>query len=193
MVGHRIAPFADRAFRLSLKVTAGGGFGVAETFGFPSGGDTPSAELAVGTVFLSKRKGALVVRFASPDSPADFSGFSVSATLDYATLEGEHVAGRIDARYDGSPLDPRGQYAQQPSVGRSIALAMLVSAMKQSAEQYESSQTAAVATMTKAVDRFTADVGALGDAALEPELQLAADLLDLMEHGAPQGSLYGGR
>lgn len=44
--------------------------------------------------------------------------------------------------------------------------------------------------MRAARARVADDAAALDDPALAPEVQLAADLLALMEAGAPQGGLY---
>jgi Ca-activated chloride channel family protein len=181
------------AYDLSLKVTPGSDFRVAETFGFPAGSDPATIELAVSTVFLSKRKGALLVRLAPRDGVEDFAGLAVAATLDYRLVDGTPVAGRIDAAYDGTAPDEAGRYAEQRSVGETVALALLVSGMKQAATEYATSRPAAVATMTAVAARFASDAAALADPALDPEVELADALLALMEAGAPQGSLYGGR
>jgi hypothetical protein len=63
--------------------------------------------------------------------------------------------------------------------------------MKDAATQYGSDHAKAVAEMTTALARITEDNQALMDPAIDPEVQLAADLLALMKRDAPQGNLYG--
>ena len=46
--------------------------------------------------------------------------------------------------------------------------------------------------MEAVVARFAEDVQALVDASLEPELELARELLELMRAGAEQGDMYPG-
>jgi len=180
------------AYDLVVDVTTSAGFGLAETYGFPSGDDEVSASMDVSTVFLSRRKGALLLR-VGPDSGTELTGVSFSGSLSYRTPEGGLVEEDVDAAYGGEPLDERGQYFEQPSVGKTIALAILVSSMKDAAEVYATDRELAVQTMTGALARISADALSLDDEALAAEVDLANDLLQLMEQGAEQGDLYGQR
>ena len=63
--------------------------------------------------------------------------------------------------------------------------------MREAATAYPTDQTAAVARMTTVSARIAADAAALADPALDVEVTLAADLLRLMEEGAPQADFYG--
>ena len=60
----------------------------------------------------------------------------------------------------------------------------------QAAIEYATSHETALATMQSAHDRFAADALSLGDATLQPEVELAADLIALIEENAPQGNFY---
>ena len=73
-----------------------------------------------------------------------------------------------------------------------MALAVLVSGMREAAERYvnESDRESAVAHRTAVRDRFVADAAALGDASLDAEIAFTEALLALMVAGAPQGDLY---
>ena len=166
---------------------------MADAYGFPSGEEdeqdqTPGFEVA--SVFLSKRKGALLIRLAT-EQEGDITSLSATGRLTYTTPDGEDVEEDLEASYEDEPLDERGQYFEQPSVGKTVALALLVDGMHEAAEQYADDSEAAVATMGTVVDRFAADAEALDDDALTPELELARELLRLMESGAEQGDLYG--
>ena len=112
----------------------------------------------------------------------------------YITREGETVSDTLNSAYDGEALDARGQYFEQTSVARSVALALLVSNMREAARLYSENREAAVTRLSAATARFEEDTNAL--AALDREdltveIKLAKDLLALMQEGAPQGTLYG--
>ncbi len=179
------------AYDLSMKVAATEGFAIRDSYGFPEGTEEEIG-LDVSTVFLSKRKGALLLRIAaeSSNSAAALDAFAVHASLRYLTPAGEPIALQLAAAYEGQALDARGHYAEQPSTARTVALALLVTGMHEAATLYAQDQPAAVERMTAARDRFAADAEALGDATLTPELELAGDLLALMEAGAPQEGWY---
>ena len=139
-----------------------------------------------------KRKGALLLRLM-PKNQILLSSLRVDGTLSYETLEGLPVAQHLKVSYPNEPLDNRGMVFEQPSVGKTVALAISVSNMKLAAEVYGQDQQEAVDIMKLVVDRFALDAEALGDEALQPEVELAGKLLDLMENGADQGDLYGQR
>jgi Ca-activated chloride channel family protein len=178
------------AYDLSMKVTPTEGFALRDRYGFPDG-TAEEAGLEVSTVFLSRRKGALLLRIAPEESNgAALAVFAVQATLRYLTLGGEEISLQLDAGYQGQALDARGHYYAQPGTARTLALALLVSGMHEAAALYASDRPGAVELMKLTRDRFAADAEALNDASLTPELELASTLLGLMESGAPQGDLY---
>lgn len=173
------------AYDLRVSLTPQAPLEVAEGYGFPTTDNEASLETS--TVFLSKRRGALLVRLI----PAGESKtLAVGGTLSYETLEGERVEDMLAASFKPDP-DARGHAFEQPSVGKTVALALLVSGMKNAAETYAEEQTRGAEKMQEVVTRFTADAEALGDASFEGEVALAEELLELMEAGAPQGTLYG--
>ena len=175
------------AYDLSMAVEPEAGLTVAEAYGFP-GSDDGEASLDVSTVFLSRRKGALLVRLDRPDG--ELGNFSAAIGLGYTDISGDPVTVDLDSGYQGEPLDERGHYYEQSNTGKTVALALLVSGMHEAAELYGENRAAAVERMTAVSERFAADAANLADVALDPEVQLAADLLSLMESGAPQGDFY---
>ncbi len=170
------------AYDLKLTLTPSAGLEVAEGYGFPTAED--KAELSTSTVFLSKRRGALLVRLALPE----LAPFGVTGDLSYQTPAGETLKDGLSARYDGAPLKD-GRYFAQASVAKTVALAVLVSNMQEAAERYADAPEQAVAIMEKAAARFAEDARA--DPSLAGEAELAARLLELMKQGAEQGTLYG--
>ena len=178
------------AYNLTMEVTLSAGFEVADAYGFPSGDDEVATGYDVATVFLSRRKGALLLRLAAAEAE-EFTGMSVSGDLSYDTPDGQAVTESIESTYAGEPLDERGQFFEQDSVGATVALAVLVSAMNQAATEYAEDQELAIGTMQVALARFSGDVESLNNDALTAEVELAGDLLELMKQGAEQGDLYG--
>lgn len=198
------------AYDLEVALAAPEGLSIRESYGFPEGSEE-SAGFEVSTVFLSKRKGALLISLQPGDAASEEDGtegdgadagegedaasaldsFAVSGLLRYTTPAGEPVENTLSASYAGEALDARGHYYQQTATGKTVALALLVSGMHEAAELYENQPEQAVAHLEAVYQRFAADAESLGDAALEREQDLAGDLLELMKSGAEQGSLYG--
>jgi Ca-activated chloride channel family protein len=175
------------AFDLRLSVTPGEGFAVDEKFGFPAG-DAPVG-LEVASVFLSRRKGALLFNLEDVAGQVDFAGLNVDLRFDYTDRLGQPIRATSAVRYAGEPRDERGQYFQQLSTARTVRLALVVSAMHAAAERYATDHAAAVAILEKAQQRFAAE--AAGDETLVAEVALAAELLRLMKADAVQDTLYG--
>lgn len=169
------------AYDMSLTVRSDAPLG--QTYGFPGDGS-----LEVATVFLSKRRGALLLSF---DAEAPIESASADVTLSYTTPAGEALELPVTASYDGEPLDERGTYMPQTSVDKAVALALLVEGMQSAAEVYGQDPSGAAAMLAATLERFATDAAAIEDAALDEELAFWNQLLQLMEQGAPQGDLYG--
>jgi Ca-activated chloride channel family protein len=182
--------FSPIAYDLRVLLTPTAGFQVAESYGFPAAAPGENPGLETSTVFLSKKKGALLVQLV-PVQGTSLHGLAVAGTLTYATPQGEGVTEDISAVYNDEQLDERGQYFPQPSVAKTVALALLTAAMNQAATEYATSHETAIATLEAALARYTADIANLDDSTLVTERDLAQSLLDLMENGAEQGDLYG--
>ncbi len=178
------------AYDLSVAFNPAFAFQVADAYGFPGEQEDDTAEFDVATVFLSRRKGALLLRLV-PKELQPISGLSAAGRLAYTTLTGESVNQDLQVLYPAGAPDERGMLFEQPSVGKVVALAVLVSGMKAAAEVYAGDRGEAVGIMQAVTDRIRLDATALDDPALQPEVELAEDLLDLMEQDAPQGDLYG--
>ncbi|MFQ5490901.1 MAG: VWA domain-containing protein, partial [Phycisphaerae bacterium] len=179
------------AYDMRVALTLAPGYAVAESFGFPTGADEdkPMPELEVSTIFLSRRKGALLVRLV-PEEAGDLTGLNVTGQLSYTTPAGELIEQQLDMAYGHLEPDAAGQFFEQASVGKTVALALLVQTMHQAALEYAESHELAVARMRAGFERFVADAEALGDDDLTAEVELAGELLRLMESGAAQGDLY---
>lgn len=141
-------------------------------------------------MFLSQRRGAMLVALL-PDNASALGAESIRLDLAYATPEGESRTGTLGVRYDGQPLDDRGQYLPRPGLARTLALALLVTGMHDAARVYAADPAAAVALMEAALARFRADVASIGPSDLDAEIVFAEALLALLQAGAPQGNLHG--
>ncbi len=169
---------------MALRLLPNKGFRVAEGYGFPTTGD--KAELEVSTVFFSHRRGALLVRLDKQGN--DFEGLGIQGLLSYETLDGKLKSQTLKLNYKGQPLE-NGQYYEQASVGKTVALALLVSNMRQAAEMYGPKREEAVTLMKETLERFRANAETYQE--LGQEMQFAQSLYDLMRAGAEQGTLYG--
>ena len=174
---------------LRLQVQLPAGWQVADSFGF-GGGVTPSGvDLQVTSVFLSRRHGALLLQLAPP--AGGVQPFATEVGFSYALPDSTPPPATLTAEYTGEATDAGGRWFSEPTVGKTVALALLVTAMHDAAVRYGSDQAGAVALLDQAVTRFDADVASLGDAALADESTFAHKLLALLRQGAEQGSLYG--
>jgi Ca-activated chloride channel family protein len=178
------------AYDLSMSVSPADGLTLAEAYGIPAADDSEDIGLEIASVFLSRKRGAILLRFLGVDGTPLSSDPHVELSLSYTSIDGESFVDRIVASVSAHELDDRGIASSQPSVRKTIALAVLVRAMRSAAEVYGDDQEAAVAIMERATTRIEADAAALSDEALETEVQLSRDLLALMQEGAEQGDLY---
>jgi len=173
------------AFGLRVGVRTSAGVGIESPYGFPVGfAEDPTFK--VESVFLSKRKGALLVSLAGDDLTA----LGAELALTYVDDRGAQHSATIPLARDGATLDERGQWFAQESTARATALALITQAMHDACEIYAASPAEAQAILRPALARFEADAAALAAEDLPVEVDLAQDLLRLFELGAPQGTLY---
>ena len=178
------------AYDLAVDASPAGGFTVSRGYGFP--GDT--GELRTATVFLSRRKGALLLRLDG----GPFELLGADLTLSYRTPDGDSRNESLSLSVPGGAiLDGAGRYFEQYSVQKTTSLALLVAGMHQAADLYMDQREESLRVMTSTAEQFASDAAALivqnpqdrND--LERELKLAQDMLQLMQEGARQGTLYG--
>ena len=179
---------APIAYDLDVGLALPAGLDVATPYGFPVGfADDP--RLSAASVFLSKRRGALLVSVAGDAAALDALGGEL--TLGWTTPNRVAHEARLTVARDGAALDERGQWFAQEAVARTTALALLVEGMHRAAEQYPFSASEAEVTMAAAAERFEADAAAIGSEDLAVEVELARAMLALIRARAPQGTLYG--
>lgn len=177
------------AHDLRVSIDPGERYEVVNAHGFPAAGPDELPGFEVSTVFLSRRGGALLLQVA-PSGDADLLGMTIDGELSYENLDGEAIVAQIEASHDGAALDESGRHFEQPSVARTVALALLTRGMRLASEQYADDPNGAVVTLTRAIQRFEGDTEGMSDPAMTEELDFARQLLNLMESGAQQGTLY---
>lgn len=180
------------AYDLELSLSLAHGLTMAAAYGFPGvAGDAESA-LSVATVFLSRRRGGMLVQLRPPDDASTITTAGAQLKLGYVPRQGGAVQQPLGAQYDGQPTDEAGRYLPQIGLAKAVALALLVSGMQEAAERYATDPAQAEAILGRALDRFNADADAIADPALDRERDFGLALLRLMQQRAPQGNLYGG-
>jgi Ca-activated chloride channel family protein len=172
------------AYDLHMALTPAEGFRVEAVYGVP--GVDPgvsAATLEVATVFLSRRRGAIVARLSGsgevqPNQPVVANGFS------FQPVEGEAPAAvSLTAKYEGSePLSATASWYSQRTVRKTVALTNFILGARQACKQWHEGEKAAareVAARTAALLRAEAE--ALDDAPLRTEAELAGKLAELMK------------
>lgn len=166
---------------------------VTQAYGFPGYTGSETAQLQVSSVFLSKRKGALVLQLNPKVMGPINAGVLANVDMSYSDTAGVLQSEQQTVSYDGTPLDARGVYMPQTSVAKAVALSMLVTGMQRAATAYvPSDPELGVSILDATLTRFDADSVALNDPALNDEAVFWAKLYQLMLAGAPQGDVYGG-
>jgi Ca-activated chloride channel family protein len=171
------------AYDLHMELTPAEGFKVEAVYGVP--GVDPGASTAtldVATVFLSRRRGAIVARLSGsgevqPNQPVVANGLS------FQPVEGEAPpAVSLTARYEGSaPLSSSATWYSQSTVRKTVALTNFILGARQACEHWRKGEKVAareVADQTAAL--LQAEAEALNDAPLRTEAELAGKLAALM-------------
>jgi len=175
------------AYDLVLNATPSPGFVVTQGYGFPES-TLEQTKLSVSTVFLSRRRGALLLRI-EPEHDAAYDALSIGLSLKYLTTQGEAMEESFAKNFSGFTED---NSFEQDGVHKTVALGRLVSAMREAAELYATDRDAAISVLQHALVQLEDAQGSLNDPALQKEVAFSADLLGLMREGASQESSYGG-
>ncbi|MBK6689869.1 MAG: VWA domain-containing protein [Deltaproteobacteria bacterium] len=99
---------------LELSIEASGGVQVAASYGFPTKEGGPSTALTASTVFLSKNRGALLVRLTG--SREQLLGMELAARLRYRETGGEQRTQTLALNFAGQTPSEGGELYQQRAV-----------------------------------------------------------------------------
>ncbi len=170
------------AYDLKMALTPAPGFRVAAVYGIP--GTEPGQEqtgLEVATVFLSQRRGAILVRLARegelpPQQPV------VTGQFSYREQAGATSNVSLTASYDGSePLASTQSWYSQQTVRKTVALTNFILGARRASELWKEGQkTEARAMADRTVTLLEAEAERLDDAPLRTEAALARKLAALM-------------
>ncbi len=183
------------AFDLNVRITPEELTEVRAGYGFPGPTAEGAATLDVATVFLSGKRGALLIELDTVVGETEIPIVQAGARVDlrFTRPDGSTREQTLGVSWGSMTTDDRGHGFQQDATARTVALAILVTGMRDAATEYEAGRQAIAADeMLRVLERIEADATALGDGTLDPEVELARELERLMREGAPQGSLYGG-
>jgi Ca-activated chloride channel family protein len=172
------------AYDLHMALTPAEGFRVEAVYGVP--GVDPGASLAaldVATVFLSRRRGAIVARLSGSSTEVQPGQQVVTDGFSFQPVAGEAPpAITLSATYEGSePLSSTGTWYSQRSVRKAVALTNFILGARLACTQWgqgEKAKAREVADRTAALLQSEAE--ALDDGPLRTEAQLASKLAALM-------------
>lgn len=181
---------APIAYNLAQELEAPEGLALAEGYGFPDGEGEARTSLEVSSVFLSRRRGAVLVRLSPTDEQIPET-FSITGDLSYEERSGELREQSVQSNLsEEETFTERGHYYGQQGVGDAVGLALFVSSMKRAAEHYADDPDTAIEEAEAARDRLHEDAEARQSEALESERSFADAIVKLMQEGAEQGDLY---
>lgn len=169
------------AYDMKVRVGAQSSWTFSSAYGVPSA-SLPEGQLAldVPTVFLSKNKGAIVLRY-KPSSVDPLAPVAHLA-IDYVKTDGTPVHQELDATYGGKASLKAGfEWFQQKGVHKAVALSNWVLGVKKALRLHEAGEREAARKQlqdTRAA--FAPHVDALADDALRAELLLLDRLIGLI-------------
>ena len=174
---------------LEMSLETPSSIGIESSYGFPNGGKADEDLMKVSTVFLSRKRGALLLKLT--DANEQIRGQALSAELRYKDYEQQEKLQTLQLSFPTSTSTNTAYIFEQSSVGRATALALLVTGMKKAAELYQEDRPAATEMFRPIVARIVADAEFFDDDGLREEAKFAQKMLKLMEEEAPQGNFYG--
>ena len=172
------------AYDLKMALTPAEGTTVEAVYGLP--GVEPGAsqaEMEVSTVFLSRRRGAVLARLSRPQEQLPPNQQLVSSAFSYTSAQ-DNVGSAVTltASYEGSePLASSEAWYSQRTVRKTVALTNFVLGARMACEHWgkgEKEKAREVADRTAALLQSEAEV--LDDAPLRTEAELAKKLAALM-------------
>lgn len=172
------------AYDLKMALAPAEGFRVKAVYGLP--GVEPGASEAVmdvATVFLSRRRGAVLARLSKPEQgQVPPHQQLVSSAFSFSPVEGEPAAVTLSASYEGSePLTSSETWYSQRTVRKTVALTNFILGARKACEHWRNGERAQAREMAdRTAALLSAEAEALDDAPLRAEVELAGKLAALM-------------
>lgn len=173
------------AYDLRMALEPAEGFQVEAVYGLP--GVEPGAskaEMEVATVFLSRRRGAMLARLRGPEQVSPHQRVVAGSFSCEPANGGAFAPVSLSASYEGSePLSSTATWYAQRSVRKTVALTNFILGARKAIQLWkdgEHTEAHEMAARTAALLHEEAE--ALDDAPLRTEAELAGKLADLMKH-----------
>ncbi|QRK07621.1 VWA domain-containing protein [Archangium violaceum] len=170
------------AYDLKMALTPAEGFEVEAVYGLP--GVEPGAsqaEMVVSTVFLSRRRGAILARLSRVEDIAPAQSV-MTGNLSFQATGGGESRTTLTASYEGSePLASTEAWYSQRSVRKAVALTNFVLGARSACELWmKGEKTAARQLADRTAALLQAEADRMDDAPLRTEAELAFKLASLM-------------
>lgn len=174
------------AFNLEVSLTVPDGYRIGAAYGIAA--DSGRPEIAASTVFLSQKKGAILLRY-DPLNGTPVAA-DVAGILRYETAADRSVVEqKIDLAFAG---DNGTDQFDQPSVGTTQMIAVGMQGMAKAVGAYQNRSSDALSQMQKVVDWFAAKKSRPNAFQAGDELSdMAQKIYELMGGRAKTGDMYG--
>ena len=170
------------AYDLKMALTPAEGFRVEAVYGLP--GVSPGAaqaDMKVATVFLSRRKGALLARLSRTE-PVTPGQSLLRGALTFQSTGGAESSSLLTASYSGGePLATTEAWYSQETVRKTVALTNFVLGAKGASDKwYAGDKAGARALADRTAELLEHEAERLGDEPLRGEAKVARQLAALM-------------
>jgi Ca-activated chloride channel homolog len=169
------------AYDLKIDVS-GSNWKLAGAYGVPGYKSlAETATIDVASVFLSRNRGGIVLRFAPPADAVNDDRVA-HLTMHYSRPDGSAADAELDARYTGAIPVPEGtSFHEQPGVHKALALTNWVLGVKRALTLHEHGNSPGGRQLLEATRAaFAAEAAALSDPALNREIALLDKLIALV-------------
>jgi len=178
------------AFDLKFEVELQSDFPAVTNYGFP-GGENASPGFEVGSIFLSRNRGALLLRFLPHEgaNPLVGSGSRIAdINLSYEDKEGLRQSEELNITYTGEDVvDAENHYFEQDGVRMTVALAREVITMKQACKYYHDSDNESAETdLENLLTYLHEENEGIGNDVLSREIALVEKLKSLVSMRRPK-------
>lgn len=173
--------FHPLAFDLTFSVTPSQWFTCTGAYGFP-GDDLSSPELEVSTVFLSRNRGALMLKFAPDDTenyPIILKDEHVAdVRLTYVGTDGSEIENSLEIKYSGdNVVSAEDSYFEQQGVRKATALTREVLGLIEACTEYlEGRHDSALNILDNLSNYLTNENEELGEDFLRKEIDMVKKL-----------------
>jgi len=174
------------AYDLRITLTPMEGLRITEVYGTSAwSAENDRVTIEVPTVFLSRRRGAIVARLAGLPQGSEAPSIPLAMlSMSYLpTNLSSLVSTQVRASYDGrGSLSDEAVYFSGPGIRKAVALINMILAMKEACDLYGAGQKQqAIALLVELANHLRLEARALQDSSLDPEIALVEKLADNMK------------